>query len=64
MENISFPQGLSKLGVRGADCQLGENCCHLFPTEIDRYDSGQECLILFKSVISGRYLLFGRDTHF
>ena len=55
-----FPQGFSNVGGR-TDILLGGNCSHLFPKEIDRYTSGQECLILFQSEISGRYLLFGRD---
>ena len=60
--NKYFPQNFTKVGGE-TDLLLGGNCCHLFPTEIDRYDSGQECLILFRSVISGRYLLFGRDKN-
>ena len=55
-----FPQGYTNVGGR-TDILLGGNCSHLFPKEIDRYTSGQECLILFQSEISGRYLLFGRD---
>ena len=57
-----FPQGFTGIGGK-TDILLGGNCSHLFPVEIDRYTSNNECLILFRSEISGRYLLFGRNTN-
>jgi len=45
------------------DILLGGNCGHLFPIKIERYTLNNECLILFRSEILGRYLLFGRNTN-
>ena len=44
------------------DLLLGADNAGLFPKEVDRWQDGADCLILYKSMITGNYLLFGRNS--
>ena len=55
-----FPSKSQKVGG-ATDFLLGGNAGHLFPTEVDRFIQGKETLILYKSKITGRYLIYGRN---
>ena len=59
-EKYFFP-GYYKVGGE-ANLLLGANSASLFPQEIDRFKQGGECLILYRSVVTGKYMLLGRNS--
>ena len=56
-----FSPGYYKVGGE-ANLLLGANSVSLFPKEIDRFKQGGECLILYQSVVTGKYMLLGRNS--
>lgn len=43
------------------DLLMGGNHCFLFPVEVDRYVEDGQCLILYRSMITNDFLLYGRN---
>ena len=54
----------SKNLVRSGEIQilLGADNCHLYPVEIERIHKNGETLMLYRSEITGSYLLYGQDS--